>query len=289
MRTLITYVQIRWKRLVVDEGHVSATQSNLAKLAQELNVERRWIVSGTPTRNLMGLSLGQSGHSIESHDGDDDDDDDGNTFSVDHHHGAYSGGLVYPRDVPDDADPSGFSLTLQEVSMGGQNGSRLRGRRWAHVDRDDLYKLGDMIVKFIGVPQFVQEIDLFRKRVSAPLLGPGGPCFGAIQVVSQVMAQVMIRHQYVSQLLIHQICITHTPPRIRDVEQELPEKLPELKEKTVVLKFQPLAAKSYNLLQSLIAVNAADTERTGLVSRANPMSRGVIKPTFSRTTFSTPG
>lgn len=54
--------------------------------------------------------------------------------------------------------------------------------------------------------------------------------------------------------------------RIQDVESELPEKLPPLKEKTVSLKFHPLAAKTYNVLQAGFAVNAVDSERKDQVS-----------------------
>lgn len=51
--------QIRWKRLVVDEGHgQGAPDTSFSTVCAKLNVERRWIMSGTPTRTLLGLNFG---------------------------------------------------------------------------------------------------------------------------------------------------------------------------------------------------------------------------------------
>lgn len=168
--------KIRWKRLVVDEGHVSVAASNLARLCQELNVERRWIVSGTPTRNLMGLSLGQSGYpeSIDESASHDDSDAEEILSTTANEQSMADTEPVYPCDGGSDIP-----------------------RSWTRVDRDDLAKLGEMISKFIGVPQFAYEANLFRKMVATPLLDRHGPSFGAIQVVSQVMSQVMFRHRCV--------------------------------------------------------------------------------------------
>lgn len=121
----------------------------------------------------MGLSLGQT-ESPESDDHRLVDKRMGDVSSNNNEQYISDEELVYPSDGKDDLP-----------------------RVWTRVDRDDLTKLGEMITKFIGVPQFVSEPHVFLKMVAAPLLDKRGPRFGATQVVSQVMSQVMFRHQWV--------------------------------------------------------------------------------------------
>lgn len=45
----------RWRRLIVDEGHTSANlTTEYTVAASKLSVEHRWLVTGTPTRHLIG-------------------------------------------------------------------------------------------------------------------------------------------------------------------------------------------------------------------------------------------
>ncbi|RPB05517.1 hypothetical protein L873DRAFT_1785692 [Choiromyces venosus 120613-1] len=57
-------MSIRWKRLIVDEGHSMASSSPIMNrgvcVAQRLPVERRWIVSATPVTGLLGMSSGMN-------------------------------------------------------------------------------------------------------------------------------------------------------------------------------------------------------------------------------------
>ncbi|KAK9459868.1 P-loop containing nucleoside triphosphate hydrolase protein [Lipomyces oligophaga] len=51
--------KIRWKRLLVDEGHSMATSSTYtAQGAKYLNTDRKWAVTGTPVPGLLGINVG---------------------------------------------------------------------------------------------------------------------------------------------------------------------------------------------------------------------------------------
>ena len=52
-------LRIRWKRLIIDEGHVLGQgTTRLVSLAGRLRVERRWCVTGTVSNHMMGMDLG---------------------------------------------------------------------------------------------------------------------------------------------------------------------------------------------------------------------------------------
>ncbi|KAF9127849.1 hypothetical protein BGW39_005513 [Mortierella sp. 14UC] len=55
-REISPLMQIRWKRIIVDEGHsMGIRMSDHALHAQKLHADRRWICTGTPTANLVNL------------------------------------------------------------------------------------------------------------------------------------------------------------------------------------------------------------------------------------------
>lgn len=50
-------LQVYWKRVIIDEGNVLGGDSLVVRLCTRLRVERRWIVTGTPTQALVGESV----------------------------------------------------------------------------------------------------------------------------------------------------------------------------------------------------------------------------------------
>ncbi|KAF8163635.1 hypothetical protein B0H34DRAFT_781279 [Crassisporium funariophilum] len=182
LKKVSPFLQIRWKRLIIDEGHVSATLSTiLVPFAKLLSVERRWIVTGTPTTNLLGLSLGNK-----------ETDSPVDEVEMEKMKDEASRKVHMDGDTFDIAEDGNNALS-----------SSLTRRIWNKYDREDLKKLGNMITHFVAVPMFNADPKLISTHVIEPLLDSGGPRPGAIQVLDQVMKMAMIRH------------------RIEDVEQDV--------------------------------------------------------------------
>lgn len=220
-------LRVRWKRLVIDEGHVSASLStNLTPFTKLLSVERRWIVTGTPTTNLLGLSLGK------------------NTISE-----------VVPTTgkEPDSSEEDYVTSETDENTPSQQSSpsspshlsQEIRQRIWNKYDRADLAKLDNMITHFIAVPQFIAFPKLLSQHIREPLLDKNGPRPGSIQVLTQLMEMIMIRH------------------RIEDVEKDVA--LPPVVHESILLDLDPIVMKSYNAMQATIAINAIDSQRTDQV------------------------
>jgi SNF2 domain-containing protein len=160
---------------VVDEGHIHGTdKTNISKVASLLSVERRWLVTGTPTTNLLGINLRGSEVGTElQYPGDESEDD------------------FLP--AWDDLDPG--SESPGQNSVHNTNSDVLPPRVWTRYDREDLRRLGTMMITFLQIPRFAAESRLFSNHVVHSLFGSSGPQPGAIQVLTQVMNYIMIRHQ----------------------------------------------------------------------------------------------
>jgi hypothetical protein len=50
--------KLHWLRIIIDEGHnFSSAFSDHVKVAKQLHAERRWVVSGTPAKSLVGVEV----------------------------------------------------------------------------------------------------------------------------------------------------------------------------------------------------------------------------------------
>ncbi|KAL4067811.1 P-loop containing nucleoside triphosphate hydrolase protein [Scleroderma citrinum] len=209
-------LQIRWKRLIVDEGHISGNVSAIVNhFVRQLSFERKWIVTGTPTSNILGLNLGRESE-------------------------------VHEMDVTISKSPNPSDTVLSsapqehtEAPVVKETGLRI----WGRYDRDNLRKLGTMVRDFLAVPPFGANHQAFGLHVSSPLCDRRGPRPMAINILSQVMQMVMVRH------------------RVEDVEKYV--SLPPMRHEIVYMDLSEFALKSYNAMQAGIVINAVDSERQG--------------------------
>ncbi|KAF8809006.1 hypothetical protein BYT27DRAFT_7222578 [Phlegmacium glaucopus] len=266
------FLQIRWKRLVIDEGHVSATLSTaLVPFAKLLSVERRWIVTGTPTTNLLGLSFGtksnemsnsqlEGGESENMEDREKEDfrvwetDEEGDeTMEVDE--------MQMGSSASHESTPS-LSSAFPTTSLPAVETQQMSSKKriWNKYDRGDLNKLGNMITHFIAVPQFNADPKLITSHIIEPLLDATGPRPGSIQVLNQVMEMTMIRH------------------RIEHVEVDVV--LPPVSQESVLLDLDPYVVKSFNALQAAITINAVDSQRKDQDYMFHPRNTDVLQLTL---------
>jgi hypothetical protein len=133
-------------------------------------------VTGTPTTNLLGLNLGKKISDEAQNQVEDDLDE-----------------FALGDDEP--AESQGSSETFSRASSSIPPDTEASLRIWNKCDREDLNKLGKMITHFIAVPQFAADPKLVQTHIVEPLLDRRGPRFGAIQVLTQVMEMIMIRHR----------------------------------------------------------------------------------------------
>lgn len=154
--------QIRWKRLIVDEGHNSHSQkTNIFHVVAKLSVQSKWIITGTPTPHLIGsISASRSGSSI------------------------FEGSSV--RDGGSLMDVDGDSM---ERDAGGS--SKISTRPWDPAEEEDLTRLGKMITDWLCVQPFHSSKTHFRQHVVETLKAAR---MGATRVLAQTMGQCMIRH-----------------------------------------------------------------------------------------------
>ncbi|THV03958.1 hypothetical protein K435DRAFT_714928 [Dendrothele bispora CBS 962.96] len=228
-------LQVRWRRLVIDEGHVSASLSTrLTPFCKLLSVQSRWIVTGTPTTNLLGLSFGNKSNE---------------EFVLDNN---VNEGLLLDDSVKMDVDSEDDirrpleTPTHEDVTESGTNTDTPLSidsgvpRIWNHLDHLDMVKLINMIAHFVGM-RFLTDSQLVKSHLMDALFDGKGPRPGAIRMLVQLMQAVMIRH------------------KINDVEKEIV--LPRLEHERIYLDLSTFAAMSYNALQAAIAINAVDSER----------------------------
>jgi len=159
---------------VVDEGHVHGNdQTQLSNIAQLLSIERRWIVTGTPTSDLLGLSFGSPSKYLSESNQD----------------------LACLNGSKDEGDSE-----VPDSSTAQPNDLLRVSRRWTSSERESLRRLGTMIAGFLQVPQFAASRKSFSMQVIQPLFGPNGPLVGAVFVLKQIMS---LREELHAGALIH--------------------------------------------------------------------------------------
>ncbi|OCF32745.1 hypothetical protein I316_05666 [Kwoniella heveanensis BCC8398] len=152
-------LQARWKRIILDEGHVAASKTtNAMAFSRQLNVERRWLVSGTPTRHLQ------------------------------------QGGETEMETLEDSTAPAmGSSSAAQSHNEHVTPLPEALLRQWSSKELEDATRIGQMVGGFLAAEPYKSDMG-FQQHVTAELRGPEGPSIGSVRRLKDIMAGVIVKH-----------------------------------------------------------------------------------------------
>ncbi|KAF5390156.1 hypothetical protein D9757_002922 [Collybiopsis confluens] len=161
-------LQIRWKRLVIDEGHVSSSLSTrLTPFTKLLSIQSRWVVTGTPTTNMLGLGFG--GPALDNE--------------------GLNNGIL------DDPEVMQCSEILNDPLQEAVSPLTRQGPLWSTSDNRDISKLLNIISQFLGVKFLSADSQTIRTHIKDALFSNQGPRLGSTEMLEKFMTMFMIRHR----------------------------------------------------------------------------------------------
>lgn len=197
-------MQVYWKRLIIDEGNVLAGDSLVVRLCTRLRVERRWIVTGTPTYALVGASA------------------------------CYAAGKDLDNNTESRHEP-----------------------KWTPSERKNLDRLKQLLVRFLRITPFCGTHSSMASAAKASGLAPAKERDWNALMASEWNAQEQGEWPAKRRLfdVLSRVMVRN---RAEDVEKERP--LPPLQRRVQRLTPSATERTTYNVLQSLILLNAALTQ-----------------------------
>lgn len=233
---------LHFLRIIVDEGHDFASSggtNNAIWALRRLHVDRRWIVSGTPSAGLLGVEVGLAANETSSSTGSNDmvvDLEARNKESV-----RINKETVLIRKhqsrIPDQVE--------RELTLRTQASTRLQ-------EYKDLQKLGRIVVDFLGLRPWAntrgEDLASWQKYVLPAKDGTRKP-----RSLKSILESLVVRH------------------RIEDVEKDV--KLPPLHNRVVYLEPSWHDKLSINLFLLVLTANAVTSERCDEDYMFHPNSR----------------
>ncbi|OWB67504.1 hypothetical protein B5S33_g2027 [[Candida] boidinii] len=236
--------KLYWKRLIIDEGHrMNSKDARAVTLANELYIERKWAISGTPTAGLTELHMTQEadGEPYEA-----DPKTKKKTQKGNNNKRKKETVVDLESNIPSPPSSSG--------SPGTETPSEEYMVKRRFNVRDDLIKLGLIISNFLKVEPWTGDPKLWSATVIKPFLANSYNC--DLQLTS-ILDSLIIRHDVV------------------EVEKDI--QLPKLYHKAVFLEPSFFDRLSINLFISVLAVNAVTSERVDKDYMFHASNKGELK------------